>query len=271
MHKIERTGWIPKSLSLRVVTRCPFATAFLAAAIVASSITHAMAADVQHCDRNLKPILGKLGYQWRMASQACEGLYEAKVSASLEIVSYLFGKLSFEPGVDKVLDISAAEIPALNSKQVFVRGVALPAGTYYRMDTTLQIPGSVNWSLNEVVAQAELGPDKLGVFGWIGSESDKIFVPLRIAPKGNQGAKGRQLLELQIRPTVDVDYAIWRAWTESNVSAGEGKMPHGARAGWPFSILIASGPPAVLHVEVTAKEANRDEWLPIRLRVMRAQ
>ena len=223
-----------------------------------------------HCDQELKSIGGELGYQWRENNSVCEGLYEAKVSASLEIVSYLAGELNFDPSVHSALSISVADSLALTSKDVSVRAVALLAGTYYRMDSTLVQPERITWLLDEVVRPSKLGSDKLGVFGWIGSDSEKIFVPLRVTHVSDTSTVEVQKLELLIRPTVDVDYISWRAWTEDNQPAGDGEIPLGARAGWPFSVVFSGGPQSVLNVEVTAKEANSEEWVPIRLRVLRS-
>ena len=126
----------------------------------------------------LIPAKGELGYKQR--NNRKEGFYEKSTGGNLHVVSLLYGTLRFDwnPGV--VLEI----LPPANLKRmVKVRAGAIPLKTYYRMDGTIPPKGNLTWPIGDVVYKAGLKADMIGVFGWIGSENQKTFVPLKIFQK----------------------------------------------------------------------------------------
>jgi hypothetical protein len=104
------------------------------------------------CDKRLQPITSDLSYKWR--SNRCEGLYRSKVDASVRIVSYLRGELSFARESDTHLLISAPSLSYITSKRIHIRAVAIPLKTYYQMDAMLPIDKPFKWPIDTIVRKA---------------------------------------------------------------------------------------------------------------------
>ena len=225
------------------------------------------------CDNRLRPISGNLGYGWRKPGALCEGLYQAPVTATgLDVVSLLRGKLRFDLDRDRQLRVSAPDLSGLASGPVRVRAVALPLKTYYRMDATLPADHALVWPVGEVLYPARLNADRIGVFGWVGSETDKTFVPLMVVPKegGTAPAIGAPL-ELMVRSPVELDKLVWRTSLEDEritgpltwQDAGAGPV----RAGQVVTVMLPARAAAVLRVDIAAKRTDTDKWLTLTLRV----
>jgi hypothetical protein len=226
------------------------------------------------CDPVLTPFPGSdLGYASH--GNRCEGFYVANVSSeSLEVVSVLQGILRFDWKPDVVLQVSA---PSFTQGTVNVRAVAIPLKTYYRMDGTVAPRQTMQWPIEDVIFPGQLTAPRLGVYGWVGSEKDKTFVPLRVTQKDGLKSKQSQAnTHLILRSTVDVDTVLWRystvkrnrcsrfvEWQEQNTAP--------VNAGWPVTITLPepSGKKGDLCLEIAAKEKDNDEWLKLQIRVWR--
>jgi hypothetical protein len=226
------------------------------------------------CDPVLAPFPGSdLGYASH--GNRCEGFYVANVSSeSLEVVSVLHGTLLFDWKPDVVLQVSA---PNFTQGTVNVRAVAIPLKTYYRMDGTVSPVQSMQWPIEDVVFPGQLTAQRLGVYGWVGSENDKTFVPLRVTQKdSSKSIPSKENTYLILRSSVDVDTVLWRystvegnqcsrfvEWQEQNAAP--------VNAGWPVTITLPqlSAKKGVLCLEIAAKEKNNDEWLKLLIRIWR--
>ncbi len=221
------------------------------------------------CDPGLQPAPGNKGYLSR--SGRCEGLYVSPVSApSLALISLLRGKLRYDLQPSVQLILSAPDVADIAPGPVHVRAVARPVNTYYRMDAVLPATRQLAWAVEEVLLPLRLAADKLGVFGWVEKGTEKIFVPLHMAPPG--GATREGAIECMVRPTVAIDRIVWRASPEGGLPAVPFPWQDAATrvaAGQPVTISLPEGPRALVRVEVKAKVSESDRWLELVFRVVR--
>ena len=222
------------------------------------------------CDR-LRPVSNTLGYQVREPSVRCEGLYELTVRAvGLEVVGLLVGNI-----VPHIAEHTEVEIfgpapdvlPEGIIGPVRVRAVALPLKAYYRMDGVLDARSRLLWPIAEVVGPAGLDSEHIGIFGWIGEETDKVYVPVGVRTPANAGGVGD--LRLHVRVTSEAEKVFWRVredGTESEwMPAANGRV----RSGQTVAVTLPPGPEVLIGIDVTAKPMNSDEWTSLRLEVLR--
>lgn len=222
------------------------------------------------CDR-LRPVSNALGYQVREPSVRCEGLYESTVRAvGLEVVGLLAGAIVPDLAEQTKVEIfgpAPGVLPDGITGPVRVRAVALPLKAYYRMDGVLDEHSSLAWPIGEVVGPAGLDSGQIGLFGWIGDETDKIFVPVGVRTAADAGAVDE--LRLFVRVTSDAEKVFWRvreggAETEW-MPAANGRV----RSGQTVVVVLPPGPEAVIGVDVTAKPVDSDDWSSLRFDVLR--
>jgi hypothetical protein len=226
------------------------------------------------CDPVLAPFPGSdLGYVSH--GNRCEGFYVSNVSSeSLEVVSVLRGNLYFDRKPDVVLEVSA---PDFTQGDVNIRAVAIPLKTYYRMDGRVSPEESMRWPIGDVVIPGRLTAQRLGVFGWVGTESEKTFVPLRVTQKNSaKSAPAKENTYLIVRSSVDVDTLVWRYSTAkgsrcSKFIEWQELSDAPVNAGWPVTLTLPerSAQKGNLCLEIAAKEKDNEEWLSLSLRLWR--
>jgi hypothetical protein len=232
----------------------------------------------QVCDERLRPEpQSGFGYAIREPDVRCEGLYESSVRApGLEVVSFLYERPRFDPAEHGSVQVIAPEVPELVAEPVRVRAVALPLKTYYRMDAVLPADGPLIWPVRDVLGPAGLAAEQIGVFGWSGSEIDKVFVPVRLraadqrAPAASDpGAERAPSPQLLVRLANDAEKVLWRykeAETTSDwMAAAQGEVAAGRTVG----LSLPPGPATRLQIDVIAKRPDNDEWSSLRLEVVR--
>jgi hypothetical protein len=185
-------------------------------------------------------------------------------------VSFQQGALRWSsPDVTLRLSI-ASGITHLPEDRINVRAVALPLSTYYRLDGVVSLQKPLNWPIGAVVRPSKLTDKQLGVFGWIGSEDGRLFVPLRMV-QGDDNVT-REPTVLKVRPGSDSDSLVWRSYAEGSRSGSLPPWVEAARSIWAGSIVtieLPNGPEGIVTVEVNAKHAGSDRWSPLRIQVFR--
>jgi hypothetical protein len=231
----------------------------------------------QVCDERLRPEpRSGFGYTIREPDVRCEGLYESSVRApGLEVVSFLYERPRFDPSEHDSVQVIAPEISELVTEPVRVRAVALPLKTYYRMDAVLPDEGPLIWPVRDVLGPAGLAAEQIGVFGWSGSEIDKVFVPVRLvaaddlAPEAEPGGQRPPAPELLVRLANDAEKVLWRykeaQKTSEWMAAAQGEVAAGRTVG----LALPPGPATRLQIDVIAKRPDDDEWSSLRLEVVR--
>ena len=194
----------------------------------------------------------------------------------LEVVSFLYEGPRFDPAEHDRIRVIAPAVGELVSEPVRVRAVALPLKTYYRMDAVLPEEGPLIWPLKDVLAPAGLVAEQIGVFGWSGSEIDKVFVPVRllaaddVAGAGSeQGGEQAPSAELLVRLANDAEKVLWRYKEGQKTSDWMAAAAGDVAAGRTVVLSLPPGPATRLQIDVIAKRPDGDEWSSLRLEVVR--
>jgi hypothetical protein len=224
---------------------------------------------------SFRPIVGSVGYALRENDKRCEGLYESPVQGlSLEIVSVLKGRLGFDFEHHRALDVSAPNLPASASPLLHVGAVALSLKTYYRMDAVFQSGESMTWPIDDVLKPVGLTADNLGVFGWIESQAEKVFVPLKVVPKSELAKRESEAsVELIVRSAVNLEKVVWRASSdyssEPTPSNWQDATSRTVYAGQAIRLALPRGDSGILRVEIAGKRLNTDLWDRLTFRIFR--
>jgi hypothetical protein len=232
----------------------------------------------QVCDQRLRAeAQGGIGYSLREPDVRCEGLYESSVRApGLEVVSLLYERPRFDLEQHDRILVVAPDISGFVADPVKVRAVALPLKTYYRMDAVMPERGPLIWPVKDVLGPAGFATEQIGVFGWVGDEVDKLFVPLWVLPAdhvpvgdGEQSGVQTASPELLVRLANDAETVLWRY--QENEKTSEWAIVGGGTvsAGRTVRLLLPPGPAGQLQIDVVAKRPDSDDWSTLRLDVVR--
>jgi len=212
----------------------------------------------------LRPLEGSQS-QYRQRGNRCEGLYDSDVSTPvIELVSFVSQPVAFDLRAGVELALTTPTRPGV----VYVRAVAKPPRTYYRMDARLATGGTLAWPVADVLLPEHLAADRLGVFGWYIDRDTNVFVPVTLTAKG--APRQRSLPALWIRPSFDAEVLKWRtAPSRASVCAIFGPwqdVPSAPSAGESVPILLAgvAGPNCV---EVAGRSQSTNDWSTLRIRV----
>ncbi|MCK4761289.1 MAG: hypothetical protein KAW12_03755 [Candidatus Aminicenantes bacterium] len=215
----------------------------------------------QSCDDKITPIKNqKLKYQKRDKNR-CEGFYSSLVSADfMGVVGVTKGDFFFETKEDEILELTS---PVVNDRPIYIRAVGVKLKVYYRMDGNLDAGQTFTWPLGDVVFLRKLSSKDICVFGWIGNEMDKIYIPLivasKLAPVTNDGK-----IRLYLRTTVDVKNVLWRAartYGSLRETSWEDAPESSYRAGKLIKIILPAKGTEELCVEVAARNQKTAKWL----------
>ena len=205
----------------------------------------------------------------------CEGFYTAKVGGQFEVVSLLIGTLDYPWQEDVELSVSS---PHVTATDVNVRAVGLPLGTYYRMDSRLAQHGQLTWLTGDVLTPKRLDAGAVGVFGWVGTERKKVYVPLQVV-RADSASDATAPIRLRLRLTVNMDDVFWRyadlddgecrAWTDREKVLNPRSQASSFDEGELVTIILPSRRTAEECLEIFGREPKSGEWgdlLKIRIR-----
>lgn len=215
----------------------------------------------QQCDPRVRPVDNPV-IQYRARGNRCEGLYQSEVSAAvLDIVGVTDGAFRFALDAREIIELSA---PLSQNQPVAIRAVGVPLKTYYRLDAALAPGETLIWPVKEVLLPQALASHKISVFGWIGAEQQKTYIPVRAAAALQPGADDDQI-RLSLRASVEVSHVRWRAGdmvngASSGLSAWQAAPKITYRPGEPIVILLPASASGELYVEIAAQNQH-GEWL----------
>ncbi|GAK57725.1 hypothetical protein U27_04692 [Candidatus Vecturithrix granuli] len=215
----------------------------------------------QQCDPRIRPVDNPV-IQYRARGNRCEGLYQSEVSAAvLDIVGVTDGAFQFALDSKEIIELSA---PLSRKQPIAIRAVGIPLKTYYRLDAALQPGETLIWPVNEVLLPQALASSKIGVFGWIGNEQQKTYIPVRTAATSQPGASDGKV-RLYVRSSGEVNNVCWRAGDMVNdvisgLCAWQPTPKATYRPGEPIVILLPASASGELYVEITAQNQH-GEWI----------
>jgi hypothetical protein len=197
-------------------------------------------------------------------------LYVADVgSHSIDIISLTFGEIRYDLNSKPTLRLSVlGKSPSVN-----VRAVAITPKTYYRMDTFLQRGATLFWPVTDVLLPEHLTDNRIGIFGWTGTESSKVFVPVRVvSERATPPAPANVHVTLLAQASFDADSIKWR-WAHTQ---GTGCLAFGNWEDAIWNPIMANSPvkidfsklsSGVDCVELVARSQNSNNWVTLKIRV----
>jgi len=206
------------------------------------------------CDNTLKPSdNAQVAYKTR--GNRCEGAYVAKVAApSLDVVSFTRGSFSYKLDKSEVITIENS----FNSK-IFIRAAALPLNTYYRMDAALEKNTILKWMIKDVLFNLNIPSNLLGVYGWKGSEKEKVFIPvIPVTSSYNKSDKRYYLIIRASTNVLEVKYRYSSAGADFSTYQSVGTK---ARVGQPIVIVLPEKFKGDYTIEVAAMLESKSEWV----------
>ena len=218
----------------------------------------------------LRPSHSRLGYRLRKNDVRCEGFFSSDVNAQLEIMSFLRSPLHFDLFHDRNLHVRIPLLPRnIEGKQVHIRAVALPIKTYYRMDAVGPPNSIFVWPVDAVLAEARLKASRLGVFGWIGSKENKIFVPLSVVPEIRRKEVSAVQLQFKVRTPVDLQSFAYR-WqdVDGHLSKWLSYNSSPLHSGQVIPIQLPDDCTGLLKLSIAARPQNSTLWLKLNLRML---
>jgi len=248
-----------------MVSRNSAVTLLIAAALCFSVDRHGVQAQDAKC-KGLPPLKdSQSGYQKR--GDRCEGLYVANVgSHSLAAMSFSLGKIRYELSPAVRLQVSAPG----QTHPVYIRALAIPPKTYYRMDAALPAGASMVWPVRDVLLPEKLGDSRIGIFAWKGEESAKTLVPVRVVAQEPAAAPGPPVLTVQA--SFDAQKVKWRsapAREDGCLAFGpwQDAIQRPVTASAAIAINLVKLPAGVHCLETAAQSGGSASWETLKLRL----
>lgn len=134
----------------------------------------------------------------------CEGTVARKpVSGQrFEVRSVLKGELRFNSKKDRVVKI---EIPT-SRKGVTIQGH--DKRYTYRLDAQFNGTEPFEWKISEVVVPNHYPPDELFIFGYVGSESNRLYIPLQTSTASFSNTS--KLVTVYLLADEELENIAWR-------------------------------------------------------------
>jgi hypothetical protein len=150
---------------------------------------------------------------------------------------------------------------------VNIRAVAITPKTYYRMDTVLQHGKTLIWPVTDVLLPEHLTDNRIGIFGWTGTEEGKTFVPVDVRSGIPAPASDHAILVTQT--SFDADAIKWR-WARTQGKAcqtfggWEDAISHPTTANSPIKVDFKKLPGGVDCVELVARSQVSNDWVTLK-------
>lgn len=204
------------------------------------------------CDTSLNPDGNpKIAYKFR--GNRCEGAYTAQVGApSLEIISFTIGKFIY-----KLESSERIVINNLSGNNLLIRASAIPINTYYRMDASLEPNQTFLWEIKDILLDLNIPSNSLGVYGWTGTESNKLFFPVKPVTSISNASDSR--FYLLLRPGSNVMEVQYRYAKSGHTFSGY--QNSNGTSGKLISIVLPENLHGQYTIEVAAKLESGNGWV----------
>jgi len=209
-----------KELTMREVTsRDRFIVLWIVTAVLLVFAQMAPATDSQCALDGMKASDGTLGYKKRqklkLSSSRCEGLYQSPVNSKFEVLSLLWGSISYKN--DSILQVHWPSQSHLSS--LFVTGTSKSPGIFYRMDAVIDGKLPFHWPVSEVLAKSGVSSQNLGVLGWFKTNGKIVYVPLTVTDLSqSKTISDKETATLVVRADFDLERVILRKFGDPSMS-----------------------------------------------------
>jgi hypothetical protein len=206
------------------------------------------------CDNTLQPSINtKVAYKTR--GNRCEGEYAAKIGApSLELIGFTIGIFSYK--LEKTESIAIKNSTGL---VINIRSSAIPLNTYYRMDALVENGKTFKWDIKDVLFDLKIPSNFLGVYGWIGTQKEKTYIPVK--PISTTYDNRNNNLYLIVRSSTKVLSVKYR-YSKIGQNPNEYKeVNRSFRAGQSIVIILPPDLQGADMIEIAALLDSKSEWI----------
>ncbi|MCP4568804.1 MAG: hypothetical protein GY841_14600 [FCB group bacterium] len=224
------------------------------------------------CDPQLDALSGSTGYAIRGSGNRCEGIYKRNTGSHFEIVSILFQKLNYDLANETILKVSTPEYDSTSNDTIHIRAYSLrenPNNYYYRMDGYFVRDDILLWPVGDVLEPLELSDKMIGLFGWLGTYEDRLYIPLSVQQQSDSDptADFSKIL-LKVRWSVGVEQVKWKIIGDDQqendwMVIAESSLPPLR----PVTIGIPSGPSGPVKIKVAV--LRNGSWPSKTIELMR--
>jgi hypothetical protein len=213
------------------------------------------------CDNTLTPAQNPT-VAYRFRGNRCEGTYSAQVGApSMEIAGFTIGPLLYNLDRNEII-----KIKNLREFPISIRSSALSIGTYYRMDASLSSNDTLNWAVRDVLFDLRIPARYLGVYGWVGSQQEKTYLPVKAISSNSNEADEK--LYLIVRPSARVTRAKYRYALEGQALGGH-KDANLVNAQKSISIVLPDTLNGIYNIEIAALLESGTDWVVRQYKFMK--
>ncbi|MBN1638558.1 MAG: hypothetical protein JW866_06315 [Ignavibacteriales bacterium] len=221
------------------------------------------AQNISYCNHSIMPTNDYLGYKDR--GNRCEGFYEARVGNDLDLVSLTINPIKYECKPN--IELTVFPVVPVN-QTLHIRAKAIHSRIYYQMDSNLSYRDKLKWPLKDVLYDAKLTSDRIGICGWYEDNTQLVYVPLTVLQNYQENILPTQEIIMIIRTEVDLDSLVYRyaKIEKKQIKASfEGWQPviSWQYAGTPIEIRIPVEIKGRICVEIRARSPEIG-WLGIK-------
>jgi hypothetical protein len=205
------------------------------------------------CDNTLKPAdNAQVAYKAR--GNRCEGEYSAQVGApSLDVVGFTIGIFSYN-----LVPTESIKITNLDTV-INLRASAIPLNTYYRMDAVLSTGTTFTWDIKDVLLNLRIPSNSLGIYGWFGTERNKIFVPIK--PISTTYDTSKHELYFIVRASTKVLKIEYR-YSKIGQNPGQYEQDNSSfRTGEPITIKLPANLKGTYTIDIAALLQSNGNWI----------
>ena len=215
------------------------------------------------CDPSLVAVSGTMGYSARSNPMRCEGIYVATVSSQLELLSLTLGEVNYRLLPDVRIRAVLTRWMLAKSYTVFLRVVALPIRTYYRMDSIFPSGGIFQWPVSPVILAQNLSASRLGLFAWYEKNGNKRFIPVKGSEADTSSlGKTSNYVRIAVRSPLSLEGLVWRTYKEGDSQdlSWNKVIREPQRPGIPIAFSFPYEKDSLVTLNIRAKAEDRDDW-----------
>lgn len=206
------------------------------------------------CDNTLRPS-DNPAITYQIRGNRCEGVYVAKVGApSLDLVGFTVGEFSYKLDKSEIIKIENRF-----SSNIFIRASAIPLNTYYRMDASIDKNKIFNWEIKDVLYPLNIPSNALGVYGWSGTEQEKLFWPVK--PVSSVTSQTDNKLYLIIRTSSKLMEVRYRYAEKGGYFSTYESVKGQGKGGQGIVIVLPETLKGDYTIEVAAMLESKAEWV----------
>ena len=121
----------------------------------------------------------------------------------------------------------------------------------------------MRWPVGAVIRPWDLTGARLGAFGPIDRNGERIMIPIAVAPEEEASTDAAGKVVIKLRSPVRLERLLWREISpDGSVSDWQPVVERPVQGGEAIPFALPAGPPGVVHLDFRAKRANPTSGSP---------